>query len=338
MSNYLLPYNNTIDYFYFSPKNGICKKQYSNMHWSRETSVYKNALSDFCAYRDFSGINRIICTNSVGDLIYITEKNNAFIPHTLVNSNGRIFPTTIKVSFSENKINLFYTAALGDELLLIYCPLDTNAKPIRADTVSASNPHFCLCGSDAYYTDSDNSLIYCNFSSGFPENRTVISENAYMPYAYTLNDSVNLVYLSDGKIMLNNNIIFEDPAALHPIISQNGNDALLLWQSGGFIHYSASSDNFTAHTRPMRFSASDTHIYYVQNNHSIQSHYGTLSAGKLHLIGDKHLFSSVLPKNTPSETEYENLKNDVTALRNELYSAKQEINRLIALLSGNNDK
>lgn len=327
MSDYLIPRKNILEHYFHTPNEGIFKRQILPPNRSPAQCVCTAADDGFCVFAEKDDSIHIISTNENGDLVYTFEKNDSLQTHILMKGNGKIYPKTIRVSLARDRTNLLYTAQYGASLILIYCILGINAKPLHIATLPPEYPQICISGTRVYFTNSENTLGYMDFADGKPEIFFPVCENAFMPCVTEFDGKEYLVYKHENSIICSGSEVCTDKSAAEPLLCVSSGKLLLLWRSMNFIKYSASQNGGATWSAPMRFvnSGASSHIYTIQNERSFSDYYGTLSGGELHIIGANNIMNTLNRKTNSAHRSDGKVSADFLMLKHEIDSLKSDM-------------
>lgn len=341
MSDYLIPRKNILEHYFYTPNDGIFRRQLLPANRNPPQCIYKDAADGFCVFAEKNDSVHIISSNKNGDLVYLFEKNNSIQTHILMKGNGKVYPKTIRTALTHERTNLIYTADYDDSVILIYCILGINAKPLRIATLSAEYPQICISGTRIYFTNYENTLGYMDFADGKPEIFFPICENAYMPCTAEFDGKEYLVYKHENSIICDGSEVCTDKSASVPLLCASSGKLLLLWRSMNFIKYSASQNGGATWSAPMRFVNSGTlsHIYTIQNESIFSDYYGTSSGGELHIIGANNIMNMLSrqthrrPPDTEKSADLFMLRREMDALKSDMRNIKRKLAEISSVIN-----
>ena len=257
--HYLVDLNGEERIYYFDAMQGICETTKFT-----EKTVLKNATDNFFVFKD-KNLIKLVALNKKSQLVYMVCRENKWKSYVI---------TTLKKNIKVKKImvasnNLFYSAKVDDEMVLVHCVLGNNAMPSVIARLNAEV--FFLFGKRVYYSNENQIIGYQSFADSKPDHFLPCCEGE-SPYLI----EKKIVYKKGEDIFVNDKKICSDENAEMPIIV-NG---LLMWKNNSHIRY-ISEDNkirqyISSGVEPDVFAKADVNecIYY----------YGTFSNRKLKIF------------------------------------------------------
>ena len=270
----------------------------------------------------------MICVNSQNEIIYLIYKNNEWQNFTITRLNENIKILQMKLSKTRIGLNLLYSAEFSGKTLLVHCVLGNNAMPNNLDNLLS--PDFFIFKNQVYYVNSEGVLGYRDFSDGRPDHFNKLVTGGTMPYLLRSGEIDMFVYKKEGKIYFQNRPVQEEENAQNPILLENENQLLLMWQNGDFVRYISSIDEGKTWSNVVQFvnPGRKANIYYAIHNEEIFYYFGNHSASSLSIYGKNDIFKN--QTKTPSQHVSQNSipASQVTKLKILLEMQKQEIKEL----------
>lgn len=262
MYSYLVDLNGEQRIYYFDAMQGICEATKIT-----QKTVLKDATDKFFVYKD-KNIIKLVAVNKKSQIVYMIYKENKWNSYIISTVKKNIEIKKIMVATNGKNDNLFYSAKVNGEMVLVHCVLGNNAMPSLI--AKLNNEEFFLFKKCVYYSDENKIIGYQSFTDSKPD-RFIPCCEGESPYLI----EKKMIYKKDNDIFVNNKKICSDKNVKMPIIVKD----LLMWESESYIRYtSLISENsgirqyISSGIEPLIFVKSDPTecLYY----------YGTLSNGK----------------------------------------------------------
>lgn len=314
LTNYLISDQETLYHFFYKPGEGICFKEKNPTHWNEYQILYRDGMDGFGAFCDSSGNIHLICTNAAHDIIYLFKRQEQWLKYVLASGKEEVTPLYFTLSFCNTYMNLFYTAAYADEVILVHCILGDNAQPMTLDVLSSDCTDFFVFENRVYYTNKQGTLGFQDASDGKPNQFQPVVEGGRMPYILSADGKALFVYKKNNMIYLENDPVFEDYSSTKPILLKTDGKLILQWQSGSFIRYVTSFNNGKTWSSPMRFMSNGRNLncYQKQEGNYFEHYYGTHNNKDLNIFGRPN----ILPPSPSTQKEFRttaSLYNDAPA-------------------------
>ena len=258
-------YNYIVDDKIYSYKErfGICEYIKGKVN-----VILKDATDKFFVYGDKDKI-KLVSYNKNRELIYMLNNKNVWNSYTIATLNKDIDVKKIMVASNSKNENLFYSAKLKGETLLVHCVLGNNAMPSVIGKMK--NEEFFTHKNSVYFTNGNGILGYCDFSDSKPEIFTACFEG-------------ELSYVTDGKIVykkgddifINDKKYCSDKNAMMPIMVND----VMMWKCKNYVRYLAENEKIRQYVS----SGAEPQIFIVSNENECIYRYGTFSNGSLKLF------------------------------------------------------
>ena len=165
--------------------------------------------------------------------------------------------------------NLFYSARLKGEIVLIHCVLGNNAMPSVIGKMKSEE--FFVYKNSVYFTNSNGIIGYCDFSDSKPEIFTACFEGEL---SYVIEGKI--VYKKSDDIFINDKKCCSDKNAEMPIVVNN----ILMWKSGSYIRYVLDNGKIRQYVS----SGIEPKIFITSDANECVYRYGIFSNGNLKLF------------------------------------------------------
>lgn len=261
MYNYLVDLNGDKRLYFFNTIHGICE-----ITKSAEKTVLKNATDKFYVYKDANDI-KIVALNQKSQIIYMICRNNRWKQYVISKIKENIKVEKIMVATNGINENLFYSAKVNGEMVLVHCVLGNNAMP--SVIAKLYDREFFLYNKCVYYSDENQIIGYQSFADSKPD-RFVPCCEGESPYLI----DKKIIYKKDKDIFINDEKICTDDNVKIPILVND----LLMWKSESNIHYSSLKTKKVG-----RFISSgiEPEIFAMATADKCIYYYGTFINGKL---------------------------------------------------------
>lgn len=230
----------------------------------KENIILKNSTDKFFVYND-----KIISYSKEHKLIYMVNKQNQWDSYTIATLNKDIDVRKIIVASNKKNENLFYSASLKGEIVLIHCVLGNNAMP--SVIAKMENEEFFVYKTSVYFTNNNGITGYCDFSDSKPEIFTPCFEGEV---SYVTEGKI--VYKKGDDIFINDKKCCSDSNAEIPIIVND----ILMWKSGSCIRYISDNGKIIQYIS----SGIEPQIFVISDANDCIYRYGTFSKNNLKLF------------------------------------------------------
>lgn len=296
MENNKIIYSNTEStHFFYSDKDGLCMKNKSGTK-----VLMEDAYSDFdvCMMEDNI---YIICQNMQGDIILLRYGENEWKKYTLlVSKNKQAYDKSFYLLPTGRVVQLFYVIKTADKSLLVHQIIGAGANPDVVASIESGHGRMFFAVSDADY----NTYVYFQRHHGGIGYRVYKwsekSFGSYIPLADGKANSIHVLCDSYGRQHiccgfdeqtayfcrgLNGEITAKASVAckgeikrINPYISIDYDKIYIIWESGGSLVYSVSTDDGKSFAFPTKvMSMGDVIVEVIHQKNNIR----TLSAGYL---------------------------------------------------------
>ena len=263
MYNYLVDFNGERRIYCFNPIHGIYE-----ITKREEKTVLKNATDKFYVYKDGSDI-KLVALNKNSQLVYMVCRDNKWQSYVITTLKRNIKVKKIMVATNGKNENLFYSAKVNGEMVLVHCVLGNNAMP--SVIARLNDEEFFLSGKCVYYSNENQIIGYQSFADSKPDHFMLCCEGI-SPYLI----GKKMVYKKDADIFVNDKKICSDENSQMPILLND----VLMWKNKSYIRY-ISEDN---KIRQYISSGVEPEIFIKADENECIYYYGTLSNGKLNLF------------------------------------------------------
>lgn len=263
MYSYIVEIDGEQRIYYYNPMHGICEKTKRV-----ERIVLKNATDKFFVYKD-ENVIKIVALNNKSQLVYMVFRNNLWHPYIISAIKKNIKVKKIMVSTNGKNENLFYSAKVNGEMVLVHCVLGNNAMP--SVIAKLSGEEFFLFEKCVYYSNENQIIGYQSFADSKPDR--------FMPCCEGISPYIigkKIIYKKGKDIFVNDKKICSDENAEMPIIVNN----VLMWKNNSHIRYISEGNKIRQYilsgVEPDIFAKADVNecIYY----------YGTFSNRQLKIF------------------------------------------------------
>lgn len=322
MKNYIILRNNVHEHFFVNKTDEIVFHIKDNS--TAFTPVQSNAIGDFGLFFDERKNIHIVNSDRKNNVIYTLIKNNNISHHILLSAKLNLALSDFSIKMHNGILNLFYIAETGGELFLIHCVLGNNALPAVISKINDKN--YFLHEGRIYFSDSDTTLGYCDFSDGKPDKFMPLFKNSHSPYLCGSESRKHITWKCGNDIILDGSPIITDKNAQLPIII-DGDNPMLMWKSGELINYINISEPNSA---PMRFvsTGKSPQLFCVQNHDYFTYFYGTFTDGKVSIFGKSDIFPQSENNTSP----------DLMQIMRMLNNVQKEINDIKAQIRNTTEK
>lgn len=224
MYNYITDINRTEKIYYCKPSVGLCERTKGC-----ERVVIKNATDKFYVYADKDAV-KTVALNKNSELIYSICRNNCREEYVISKLNEDICIKKIMVGNNGKNENLFYSAKIHGETVLVHCVLGNNAMP--AVVAKLFDEDFFLFEKSVWYS-GENRIIGCQSYADSKPDRFVPCCEGTSPYLID-NNGKKLVYLNNNSVFVNEKKYCTDKKAQKPILNTD-DENLLMWRSGDYV-------------------------------------------------------------------------------------------------------
>lgn len=313
MIEYIVKTNNKKRIFYYKPYQGIYEKYEKPGGWGEEKNICPNAKEPFFAYSDNDGTVHIIAVSQDNYLVYLLNKSEDWKNFEIGKINDTIKIKRIMIGLSKIGENLFYSAEYNGESILVHCLLGDKAMP--STIAKLYDDHFFIYKDRVYYQNTENMIVYQDFSDSKPNHAYKICEGT-MPYLTSIDAQKFFVCKNGSEICVNNKPYITDKDAENPVLFQSDNDKILMWQCGDFIRYTVYEENKNNAIRTIASGKKPT-LYILSDADKSRLYFGGFFLNKLRLY--------------PNVDPFLQDENDMIKKNEEFY--KKEINRINKLLA-----
>ena len=256
---YIVDLNGEERIYYCDAMQGICETTKFT-----EKTVLKNATDNFFVFKD-KNLIKLVALNKKSQLVYMVCRDNEWKSYVI---------TTLKKNIKVKKImvasnNLFYSAKVDDEMVLVHCVLGNDAMP--SVIARLNDAEFFLFGKCVYYSNENQIIGYQSFADSKPDYFLPCCEGV-SPYLI----EKKIVYKKGEDIFVNDKNICSDKNAQMPIIVND----LLMWKNNSQIRY-ISEDN---KIRQYISSGVEPDIIVKADANECIYYYGTFSNRKLKIF------------------------------------------------------
>lgn len=247
----------------YKSRLGICEHTKGT-----ENVILKNATDKFFVYGDKNKI-KLVSYNKNHELIYMVNSRNVWNSYVIATLNKDIEVKKIMVASNGKNENLFYSARLKGETVLVHCVLGNNAMPSVIGKMI--NDEFYVYKKSVYFTNGNGIIGYCDFSDSKPEifNACFEGELSYVTKG-------KIVYKKGDDIFINDKKCCSDKNAEIPIVVND----ILMWKSGSYIRYISDNEK----VRQYVSGGVEPQIFVISDAYECIYHYGTFSNGNLKLF------------------------------------------------------
>ncbi|MDY3929806.1 MAG: bZIP transcription factor [Clostridia bacterium] len=316
--------------FIYKPYEGICEIDEKAGGWTEPKSICRDGSNVFFVYIDREETIHLITVTKDNRFIYMSCKNEEWHQYVICTVKEDISVKKVMIGLSPIGQNLFYSAEYQQEYILVHCVLGNNAMPYTIDKMSCDS--FFVSGRKVYYSNAEGVLGFQDFSDGKPNkfNETVKGK---MPYLINIKNKDYFVYKNGNRICVNGEICAEDDTAEYPIIVRNGEQTVLMWQSGDFVKY-INYDNKFFNSKPMQYVSNGVRpsVYVISNGTICRYYLGSFHNNTLKIFTNADPFSK---EEEIKENEYMRRQEEILQLRkcveqlkNEIMSYRKEIQKL----------
>lgn len=263
MYSYLVDLNGEERIYCFDAVQGICEKTKIS-----EKNVLKDATDKFFVYTAENTV-KMIALNKKSQLVYMIYKEHKWNSYVISTVKKNIEIKKIMVATNGKNENLFYSANVNGEMVLVHCVLGNNAMP--SVIAKLCDEEFFLFRKCVYYSDENNIIGYQSFQDSKPD-RFIPCCEGESPYLV----DKKIVYKKDNDIFVNNKKICSDKNVKMPILV-NG---LLMWRNESYIRYIAENSKI----RQYISSGIEPQIFVRADENECLYYYGTFSNGKLNIF------------------------------------------------------
>ena len=231
--------------YFYKPNIGICKK---SGYTGAETEVIASGIIDeFGIFRN--NFTHMVYANENNEIIYMKQGKN---PVPIIAGKNGIRPYDFILTGDGESPALFYKAEHNGEILIFYCVLSGNSRPVSVGNVSREHTEYSVGNGRVCFTSKDNSLVYKEFRDNTFSNSVFIAKNGYMPHYASIGEKDYIVYCDGENIVVNGIGVVPDPYALKPVLFPAENKLCLQWQSGAFVKY-VTSDDGIKWSKPVKY-------------------------------------------------------------------------------------
>ena len=230
--------------------------------------ILKDTTDKFFVYQDENMVKLVSC-NKNNELIYMVNNKNVWNSYTIATLNKDIAVKKIMVASNGKNENLFYSARLKAETVLVHCVLGNNAMPSVIGKLK--NEEFYIHKNSVYFTNSNEILGYCDFLDSKPDVFTACYEGEL---SYVAGDKV--VYKKGDDIFVNEKKYASDKHAIMPIIVND----ILMWKHKTYVRYLADNQKI----RQYLSSGAEPQIFVISDANECVYCYGTFTNGNLKLF------------------------------------------------------
>lgn len=264
MYNYIVELNGDRRIYCFNNIHGICE-----ITKSSEKTILKNATDKFYVYKDSDDI-KIVALNKKSQLVYMICRNNKWKQYVISQINENIKVEKIMVATNGINENLFYSAKVNGEMILVHCVLGNNALP----NVIAKlyDKEFFLYNKCVYYSGETQIIGYQSFADSKPDRFMPCCEGV-SPYII----DKKMVYKKNNDLFVNDEKICTDENIKMPVLVND----LVMWKNESHIFYAPLKTKKVA-----RFikSGVEPQILAVATADKCLYYYGTFINGKLKIF------------------------------------------------------
>ena len=261
MYNYLVDFNDEEKIYYFDIMQGICEKTKF-----AEKTILRDATNNFFVYTD-KNVIKLVALNKKSQLVYMICKDNTWNSYVIATMKKNIEIKKIMVSSN----NLFYSAKVNGEMVLVHCVLGNNAMP--SIIANPCDEEFFLFKKCVYYSDKNKIIGYQSFADSKPD-RFIPCCEGENPYLV----DKKIIYKKDNDIFINNKKICSDKNVKMPILVND----LLMWKSENHIRYISEGTKI----RQYISSGIEPEILVKATANECLYYYGTFSKGKLNIFSN----------------------------------------------------
>ncbi len=247
----------------YKSMQGICECTKGTVN-----AIFKDATDKFFAYGD-KNIIKLVLYSKNHELIYMVYNKNVWNSYIIATLNQDIDVKKIMVASNGKNENLFYSARLKGDIVLVHCVLGNNAMPSVIGKLK--NEEFFVYKNSVYYTQNNGIIGYCDFSDSKPDTFVACFEGEL---SYVTGEKI--VYKKGDDIFINDKKCCSDKNAKIPIIVNN----TLMWKSGNYIRYISENKKI----RQYISSGVEPQIFIISNANKCIYRYGTFSNGNLKLF------------------------------------------------------
>ena len=247
----------------YKSRMGICENIKGKVN-----VILKDATDKFFVYRD-ENVIKLVSYNKNRELIYMVNNKNVWNSYTIATLNKDINVKKIMVASNGRNENLFYSARLKGETVLVHCVLGNNAMPSVIGKMK--NEEFFVHKNSVYFTNGNGFLGYCDFSDSKPEIFTACFEGELSYVA-----EGKIVYKKGDDIFVNDKKYCSDKAAEMPIIVND----ILMWRHKSYVRYLAANEKIRQYVS----SGVEPEIFVVSDTNECLYYYGTFLNGNLKLF------------------------------------------------------
>ncbi len=323
MPNYIVKHDGREICFYY--RNGIKYRIKSGGSWGKEEYLYPYGHDGFCVYAEDGGYIHLICTNDENDIIYFVKKEDGWNRYLLTAGKPEIAPDVFMLLSDSHHMNLFYSAVMKNEPVLVHCILGVNAKPEIVARLMPAHTDFALINKRVYYTNENGVLGWTDYSDGKPAGFNAEVNNACSPSGVEYGGGSFLSYKIRNTIYVNGKEILEDYTAERPILMESDGKLMLQWRSGGYVKYIVTYDKGENWSVPMRYinSARPAKLFMLPSGCDMRLCYGYISGDFVNLFGASP--TAARTAQYPRIDELRQLRAAVDKMRLEIELIKSEL-------------
>lgn len=312
--DYIIEENGKYAHYFHHPTDGISRCYIRNGIIQERTSIYKNSASEFGLYHDGAKVH-IITTNS-DELIYLCGTKDCWHRYILKRMQPDTTIENILLYSYKSRLNMIYTAKIGEEINLIHCVLGNNQKPRLIAKPKSSE--FNVFGNRVFYTLNDGA---CGFSE--------IKDGVVLPFVKTAEccDSLyfsdnHIAFISNGKIYFDYRELSKDQFAKNIILCRTHTGLYAVWISRGSVRY-INTDMSESNPHTIINPSSDAKLFTVFKD-----------GKRIHVFGNSSGSELITYVNTPlisgkNHHITDTVKTGLEELRKEIDELKMQLSTLI---------
>ena len=309
--DFLIEENGIAVHYFVKPGEGLARQSARGSAWQPRECILRGAKDGFGLYTDGNTVH-IVSADENDELIYLvgSDKNWRRFILAKLDSSSQIL--TIRIYPVRGRLNMLYSVAKGDDILLMHCILGNNARPHTVSKLLCDN--FFVYGMRVYYTLADGRTGFCELADEKPDLFIRISDNCSVPY---LHDG-NMAYTSCGRIYFNNREIAYDEGADGVIITETNGQLFVAWKSGDFVKY-VPTDRPNARAHCIINPAREAQLFAVWRGEFCEYFYGSSSTDELVTYINPAPFGSRQPTASDSmRRRLEEMKKEIAMLKKQL--------------------
>ena len=309
--DYLIEENNTAVHYFVRTGEGLVRQCARGGSWQPRECILRGAHDGFGLYTDGKTVHIVAATDE-GELLYVTGSDKAWRRFILKKIGQDLRILTIKLYPVRGRLNMLYTVAVNDDILLMHCILGDNAKPNTVSKLLTDS--FFISNLRVYYAIPDGRAGFCELADEKPELFIRIADNCGVPYIFNR----HMAYISNGKIYFDSRELCCDEEAEQIIITESDARLFVAWKSRDFVRY-IPADAKEAQPHCIINPAREARLYAVWRDDNLEYFYGSNSDAELVTYINPSPFGPRTSSASDSlRRRLEDMKNEINELRRRL--------------------